>query len=155
MDKHLEGKRGVQKAFFTASIVWLMVGLPLILAIRDGEIRRNLFWFVAIWVWCNLDLIALGKTVARLMALVSSRTPAEKGRITREAIFWAFLKLVWLGSAVFLLGFLKELPLSPVFLGFGSLVVIPILGGWLSVRWTSPFDDDEPTDQGSNDTTSF
>jgi hypothetical protein len=141
--------------FGGAFFAWGLLSAALSIYFAPDTIREPLIGFLILWVWCGIDLFVLGKTVARLMALVSSRTPAKNGKVSRGALFWGFLKLLWLGTAIPLMNHVKYLTLTPILLGFGTLVVVPILGGWLSSHWTAPFDEGEDSDQGPNDTTSI
>jgi hypothetical protein len=133
---------------------WLILGLGLLFYWdRQGALGRSLAWFLVFWGWSNLSLITLGKTVARLAELVSSRTPAKKRMATRGVFLWASGKIGCLLLVVVLLMQVRELPLSVILLGFGTLVIVPLLGGWVWSRLTpleeegdSPAEEDDESE---------
>lgn len=90
-------------------------------------------WFAAFWCMSVLDLFLIAKTVESLGQLLTEdgQTPEKKAAWILRASTWGVLKIVCLGLFIFIFVVVTGLPQTSLFLGIGTLVVVPLAGGWL------------------------
>ena len=88
----------------------------------------GLLWFLSI-----LDLAVLSKLGLVLFSLVNAEG-ARRSALTIQAFFWGAFKIICLGLFVITLLKGQKIPVSGLSLGMGTLVVVPLLGGFLWSR---------------------
>jgi hypothetical protein len=114
------------KTFLWASLLWCALGCSLT-TIREGSAGTKVFLVTS--TLCLFDLFALGKTVAFLSSLVSSRGTVQRAGNTRGAILWGSLKLSALFALVGVLFRGREMPPLGLVLGYLTLIFVPVAGG--------------------------
>ena len=128
-------KIGWEELVILISLVWLC--LCFALAVSISESLTKLF---ILWALCVADLILLGKTVAKVLAMMSDtrHQPDESGQLASSRsslegvtlVFWGLGKFV----AFLLLGFMvfhwsKVLSVGLLVAVVSILLVVPLFGG--------------------------
>jgi hypothetical protein len=89
-------------------------------------------WAGALWGLCLLDLYSLARAVGAALELASTEGE-NRGALIIQAFYWGVIKLTCLGilGAILLHG--RSIPMASVVSGFGTMVVVPLVGGY---RWS-------------------
>jgi len=116
--------------FLWVGLIWGLIGLFTSLQSENSPFHV-MMWTLGLWFLCMLDLAAIAKTIAIVFILVSPQDLANKPAMIVQVIFWATLKFGCLGLLGFLFwSFGKELPNMALLMGLGTLLVVPLLGGF-------------------------
>lgn len=114
------------KPFLWMSILWCALGCSLT-SFWEGSAGTKVFLMISFL--CLFDLFALGKTVAFLSSLVSSRGTVQRAGNLWGSILWGSLKLFALFALVGVLFRGREMPPLGLVLGYLTLIFIPVTGG--------------------------
>ena len=120
--------------FLWTGLGWLAICL--FFCARGLEPMRGLFWAAGIWLLCMADLLAMAQVVSQLLQL-SGAGPQSTARGPRmmQIFFWGLIKLACLGLFGVILWAGRETPQRALLMGLGTLVVVPLVGGfWWSQR---------------------
>jgi hypothetical protein len=123
-------KLGNAKPFAWAAILWAFVAVAIVMFNCPDESRiRALEWMGTLWALCLIDLITLAKA---LQSAILAMDGAGENRIPHsiQAFYWGAIKLVCLGLFGFILWQSARAPTVGLLTGLGTLVVVPLLGGF-------------------------
>ena len=126
------GSRGMvqYKRFFQISLVWYWVGVYLLSF--DLRFLTPAMWFTVFFLLSLADLYSLSKVLEYLFLHASG---GSRPGARLKLIFWSIFKFLCLGSFGFVLYAAPTISRAAVFLGAGTLVIVPLLGGfWWSRR---------------------
>jgi hypothetical protein len=121
----------VRKPFIIAAIFWAVIGFAMCRHFSAvQELPKNLVWLFGLWALCLLDLLALGKTIQGMLAIAAG-AGENLSAYTVHTFSWGLIKLVCLG--IFALVMIKgnPIPTAGLLVGMGTLVVVPLVGGFL------------------------
>jgi hypothetical protein len=130
--------------FAIAAGIWLLTGgfLSWYFGPQEWSVFYSAAWFCVLWTLCVLDLITLSKAIQAAFRLIG-QDPNYSGEVADQkrpalivqAFYWGFIKLACLGTFTVILMRAQQIPSSSLLLGLGTLVVVPIFGGfWWSKR---------------------
>jgi hypothetical protein len=118
--------------FAFAAIAWAVAAV-LLCWYWDGSVLA-FRWMLGLWALCLLDLFAIAKTMAAVIA-VSADAAGNRPALLVQASTWGAIKLACLGLLGILLFRGQSIPSHALLLGLGTLVVVPLIGGlWWSQR---------------------
>lgn len=126
----ISGRKG---PFIVVALAWAVVG-SLISLRSDAPDQSALKWMLGLWGLCIFDLVALAKTIAIVMTLMSSTAPEKQSALVIQALFWGVLKVGGLGLIGLALYFGDQAPGVSLALGLGTLIIVPLIGGYWSSR---------------------
>ena len=115
--------------FLWVSFSWLLFGL--LFCLVQGQIDA-MGWFVGFWFISLCNLFALAKTAHSAVNLASGTK--QSGRELTNLFLWGTLKLFCFGVIVGVFIFVRELASSVVVIGVGTVVVVPLFGGFFWLR---------------------
>ena len=120
------------KPFFWCSVAWLAAGGTLSVALPAGALSAAP-WFLAFWGLSVLDLLALSRVVQSLLSLVAieEKDLEKRPALIIQSFYWGFLKIGCLGAFGIVLFFSTSISKLSMFLGLGTLVIVPLFGGFL------------------------
>ena len=121
----------VRKPFAIAAVLWAVVGWAMCRHFSGAEeLSKNLVWLFGLWALCLLDLLALGKTIQGMLAIAAG-VGENLSAYTVHTFSWGLIKLICLG--IFALVMIKgnPIPTAGLLVGMGTLVVVPLVGGFL------------------------
>jgi hypothetical protein len=115
--------------FLMVAFVWLAVGAALCARFQHPGLSLALGWLAVLWGLCLFDLYALSRAVGALLGLASVEGE-KRGALIIQASYWGMIKLACLGilGAILLRG--HSIPALGLLMGTGTLVVVPLLGGY-------------------------
>lgn len=118
------------RPFLWASLAWaaLSIGVLSFIASDPGESMRSWGIYFALAL---TDLFFLVKTVAALMHLMSDQGAKNRTAYAIQAFVFGGLKLICLGMIGLCLWKLPSTSSGGILFGLGTLVVVPLLGGFL------------------------
>ena len=121
--------------FLYVAAGWLVVLVGLSVATAPaGELTHFLAWDFSLWCLCLFDLFALMKTIVGALKLMSA-TLENRGPLLIQTSFWGMIKIACLGIFTVILIKGQAIPTLALLLGVGTLVVVPLVGGyWWSLR---------------------
>ena len=114
--------------FFGAGAAWLVVGTVTSLVVGAG-----LPWFLGIWVLSMADLAALGKMVQVVISASQAAPENRKAHVIR-AFTWGVVKLACFGLLIAVLVNAKVIPAVALLMGLATLVMVPLVGGFVWSR---------------------
>lgn len=124
----------IVKPFAWASVAWLSIGAAVALTLSSRDTAPStLSWMLALWLLSVLDLAATGKLVGSFLgAAVSGAENSEKTpAYAIQTFVWGVLKLACLGIFGLVLMRGRMIPTPGLLLGLGTLVVVPLVGGFI------------------------
>lgn len=116
------------------SFLWLIASEALAVALATSSSQRFLAvqWIFIFWVLSILDLVALAKTLSSVMGLINSSEKSElRATYMVQTLCWGFFKLACLGLFILVLLKGQNIPWIGLLLGMGTLVVVPVMGGFV------------------------
>ena len=125
------------KPFAVAGLFWAALSMTT-LAIFSAQPQKDLFYFFIPFFLVCFDLFFLGKTVAVLSDLLSDQLAEKRTDSFLYLALWGSGKMIALCALVAVIWKMKHIPALPLFLGLGTLVVTPFLGG-LGWSWLEEF----------------
>lgn len=130
------------RQFLWAALFWLIAG-GLAGFKFDIAAERFFYWkcFFLFGILCVLNLFFLGKTVASLLLFVS-HSNSEKKQDQQDQIVplfvWGSLKFLSLGGIIVSLVMIENPPGWSLYLGVGTMVAVPVIGGALAALKKAP-----------------
>jgi hypothetical protein len=118
--------------FGVVSLIWLILGEVLCTALNTN-IEQALFAkmsFLGFWLLSVLDLGILAKFLTSAGHLMNAGEHTRSAH-TVQALVWGAGKIVCLGLFVLVLLKEHEIPMQSLLLGMGTLVVVPLAGGFI------------------------
>ncbi len=122
--------------FVWVALIWFFVAgsVCYFFAPSDVPLWLVMSWFLLIWALCLVDFLSMTVSFSKFLALKTDRIWQEPRQLL-EAIFWGTLKLVCLGLFGMVLIKGRSIPTVGLLAGFGTLVVVPLVGGfWWSFK---------------------
>jgi len=121
--------------FLVSATLWLAVGILVCAqAAEPQNIGYSIIWFVALWALGIVDLYALTRAIVATSAVMSAAAE-NRGPTAVQALYWGILKLACIGIFGAILISVSGIPTSGLLLGLGTLVFVPVVGGfWWSQR---------------------
>ncbi len=119
----------VIRTFFIAGLIWLLLSIT-IAFFSASELIRSLMWSVGLWLLCMLDLFSLAKAGAAVTHLIGGNLGDKRIPIAVQALFWGAIKLVCLGFIGWVLFNAQSAPEGALLMGLGTLVIVPLFGGF-------------------------
>ena len=118
--------------FGLVSSLWLLLALAVCgyMSSTPEEWKASFVGAFILWAICNLDLLVLKNLVSNVLNLISL-TDGNRLRVSIRALFWGVLKLICLGLFIIVLLKGHKIPTQGLLLGVSTLVVIPLVGGFL------------------------
>lgn len=118
--------------FGTVSVVWLILSEVLCWGLNSNREQafsayKSLLGF---WTLSVLDLGILAKFLSSAGYLMNANE-ATRSAYAVQAIVWGVSKVVCLGLFVLVLLKGHEIPMHSLLLGMGTLVVVPLAGGFI------------------------
>ncbi|MBC7693014.1 MAG: hypothetical protein H7222_14725 [Methylotenera sp.] len=99
------------------------------------QFLQSLLWMLGLWTLCVLDLVALAKTIAAGIILMSDQAPEKKSALAVQALSWGSLKMIFLGVIGLVLWKASTVPTVALLSGIGTLLIVPLVGGfWWSQK---------------------
>lgn len=122
------------KPFFWVAIAWLVFAVAL--SWRGG--REPMAWAAGLWALSSADLWAITKLVSTLLKVSSGSDISVENRtaLVIHASYWALIKLACLLLLSLVLFKSHGIPATSLFTGLGTLIAVPLLGGWFWSRKT-------------------
>jgi hypothetical protein len=123
------------QVFWKVTLAWLLLLAPLAVVVRGNEVEisRQLGWTLLIAVLSVLDLWVLAQTLFSAIAWMNSSSDTRIGYALKTG-YWGASKL----ACLILLGWVitkgQAIPDRALFLGLGTLAVVPLAGGWFWAR---------------------
>ncbi len=131
------------RIFGSVALGWLLLSLLIVLLIHIGdphEVSLSAKWIFGLWLLSVVDLLAMAKLLVTAIRVLDLSGEKRAAAIIR-ASYWGIVKLACL--VLFVVLFLNAgqssgqtigaqtgaIPHEAIFLGMGSLVMIPLLGG--------------------------
>ncbi len=119
--------------FLWVALFWCVLGV-VVLSFTQAQIQTALFWALGLWLFCLFDLVALAKTIAAAMNLMSDQVQ-EKTIASIQTLFWGTIKLCSFGVLGWILFQAKAAPIGALVMGVGTMLVVPLVGGfWWSKK---------------------
>lgn len=115
--------------FLIVSGAWLILGLGFSAWFSDKQPFQAVAWMTFLWALCLFDLYALSRAVGAALGLAAI-TGEKRGALTIQAFYWGVIKLTCLGILGTILSYGRSIPTSSLLMGSGTLVVVPLLGGY-------------------------
>lgn len=122
----------VARPFAWVALVWAAVGTG-ILAFRPGALTETMPPFLGLFALCLLDVVALAKAIETALRLATI-TREKRGAALIQTFFWGTLKLVCVGIFILVLSKGVQFSLDSQILGLGTMVVVPLVGGYFWSR---------------------
>jgi hypothetical protein len=118
------------RPFLWATLGWAILSVAVLLFIADdvGQSMRSLAIYFTL---AGTDLFFLVKIVAALMHLMSDQGAKNRTAYAIQAFVFGGLKLICLGMIGLCLWKLPSTSSGGILFGLGTLVVVPLLGGFL------------------------
>jgi hypothetical protein len=118
--------------FGTVSIVWLILGEVLCWGFNSNVEQAFVAYksVLGFWLLSVLDLTVLAKFLSSTGSLMNA-TEETKSAHAVQALVWGLAKVVCLGLFVLVLLKGHEIPMHSLLLGMGTLVVVPLAGGYI------------------------
>lgn len=117
------------KPFLGAALLWLFLGSGNVLYWVSPEARgTGLVWWVGLYL---LGVLDLGMIAALVASLLEGAPEGDRVRWGVRLLFLGALKLLAWGIFAFLLFGNRGIPNASLLSGLGTLVVVPLLGGFL------------------------
>lgn len=116
------------KPFAAAGLFWAALSLAT-LFVFSAQPQSDIFYFFILFFLVGFDLFFLGKTVAVLSVLLSDQLAEKRMENFLFMALWGSGKMIALCAIVAVIWKMKHIPALPLFLGLGTLVVTPFLGG--------------------------
>jgi hypothetical protein len=89
------------------------------------------YWALAIWALCMLDFLTLARCGSSVLALMASGPNDTKRPYWMiQSLFWGSMKLLCLGAIGVALFYGRSIPSIALLLGLGTLLVVPLFGGF-------------------------
>ena len=118
------------KPFIWVSLVWLLIGTFFCLwPVNLGFLAIK--WFLGLSFLCLFDFLSLSKTLQAMVELANKAHLVVRMRTVFSLVFWSVAKLICLGLFIVLLMKARSIHFTPLFLGVGTLLVVPWVGGLL------------------------
>lgn len=115
------------KPFVFVGLLWLIGGI----AYSPSAIK----WTAGLWILCLLDLFFTAKAISAVSVLMVEQSNQNKPARMVQAAFWGFLKVAALGVLIGSIYFGKSAPSESLVIGLGTLVIVPLVGGfWWSQK---------------------
>lgn len=125
------------KPFIWVALIWSLVGFLAVLGFSE-EPKVSALWYFASLSLALLNLFLLVKFLAVVLVLVSDQVSEKRPMYAIQATFWGFSKLTVLGVMIAVVFQAEKAPVMPLLLGMGSMVAIPLIGGfWWSQKGLS------------------
>ncbi len=121
------------KPFISAAVFWATLSVTT-LFIFTAQPQAGIFHFFKLFILVGFDLFFLGKTVAVLSDLLSDQLAEKRPNQVLQLALWGMAKMAALAALIAVIWNGKNIPTLALFLGLGSLIVIPFLGG-LTWSW--------------------
>ncbi len=119
--------------FAIAASVWGIFGCAV--AIFSGApVISSLGWMGGLWLLSLVDLVALAQAISAVVALGSDVRPEHKPALYTQAMTWGAIKLACLGGFAIVLIAGKGAPAAALLLGLGTMIVVPLAGGFFWSR---------------------
>ncbi|MEO5971054.1 MAG: hypothetical protein ABIQ95_14090 [Bdellovibrionia bacterium] len=131
--KNLENKTNSGIVIFgIVSAVWLILGEVSCWALNPNPEQAFLAYrsFLGFWCLSVLDLGILAKFLSSAGYLMNANETTRSAYAV-QAIVWGVGKIVCLGLFVLVLLKGHEIPMHSLLLGMGTLVVVPLAGGFI------------------------
>jgi hypothetical protein len=127
---HLMSKKDTAP-FVQAALGWLVVGCVAcgLLSADTSAAASSILAMTLFWALCLFSLFALGKALEAIFGLADASSE-KKGALIIQASTWGILKLVSLGFVIAILVKARQIPLTGLWLGMASFIVIPVVGGF-------------------------
>lgn len=118
--------------FGATSVIWLVLGEVLCWALNSNIEQAFSAYksFLGFWILSVLDIGVLGKFLS-LAAHLMNADELNKSAYAVQALVWGVAKLVCLGLFVLVLLKGHEIPMHSLLLGMGTLVIVPLAGGFI------------------------
>jgi hypothetical protein len=118
-------------AFGFVSLAWLVIAqfICSLLSSQDEFLYASQ-WLLGFWTISVLDLLVLKKLISSVFKLVSLSQERDLF-LSAQALGWGVFKVLCLGLFIIVLLKGHKIPTHGLFLGIGTLVVIPVVGGLL------------------------
>lgn len=108
---------------------WFLVAEGVSWHFAGGPLAVAMGWAGLLWALCLFDLYALFRAVGAAFEIVSSEGKKQRAVIV-QAFYWGVIKLTCLGILGAILFNKRSLPLVSELTGFGTIVIVPLLGGY-------------------------
>lgn len=118
--------------FVWTALAWTLLGTGFV-AYTEGDWARATGPFLGLALLSALDLLALAKVVERVLGFAAA-TSEKRGPALVQTFFWGALKLACLGIFILVLSKGVRFAASSLILGLGTLVVVPLVGGYFWSR---------------------
>jgi hypothetical protein len=117
--------------FGIVSFAWLFFGSLIILVLNNNyeKIVLNYRTFFGFWVLSIMDLVVLAKFLSTVAHYLNAKE-LTRAALGVQALIWGLFKILCLGLFVLVLLKGQEIPLHGLLLGMGTLVVVPLAGGF-------------------------
>ncbi|MGK5088776.1 hypothetical protein WDW86_14560 [Bdellovibrionota bacterium FG-2] len=124
---------GQLKPFLWCALGWLVLGTLLSLALSSGEAKLSIAWFLCFWGLSVFDLFALTKVVSTLLILAAGdeKSVEKRPALIIQSFYWGFLKIGCLGAFGVVLFLGSSISRGAMLLGLGTLIIVPLFGGFL------------------------
>jgi hypothetical protein len=120
--------------FIGVAFAWLAFSSALCLRFPGRSISYALASVFLLWLVCLIDLYSLSRAVGAVLELAAT-SGEKRGPLTIQAFYWGMIKLLCLGILGIILFYGRSIPPVSLLAGTGTLVVVPLLGGyWWSQR---------------------
>jgi hypothetical protein len=119
----------IARPFGWVALAWLALGLLFSFAFGHRELA-SLGWMFGIWALSVIDLAVLARLLAALGSCMTDESPSRKSAHVFQALFWAGAKVACLGFFLLVLMNARGAPTASLLSGMGTLLVVPLLGGY-------------------------
>lgn len=110
------------RPFVITALIWWVL----------GTLFTKSVWFTGVWAVCLFDFLAIFKTLACVLALMSDAQADKKAVLLFQTLFWGLMKLGCLGLLGGLLMMSQRfgIPQNALLMGLATLIVVPLFGGF-------------------------
>jgi hypothetical protein len=117
--------------FVFAALGWLVVSQWICRELSVGTENSALAaqWALGLWLLAVVDLAVLGKTISCVLFLMHSTSEMRSAHVV-QALCWGLFKVVCLGLFIIILLKGQKIPMRGLLLGMGTLVIVPLTGGF-------------------------
>lgn len=122
--------------FVWVSLIWAVIStIGLLLIVSPGQWFLAALGFYSFWFLTLLDLFSITKVVASLLNLMSDSANSSRTKTLIQLAFWGTLKLTCLIGLGLGISKAEGLPLMGLLMGLGTLIVVPLAGGFWWTRF--------------------
>lgn len=117
--------------FFGVAVVWLILALGVgFVWCLSGDGIRSLIWLTIFWFLSVLDLAVLAVLVKNIFEWMNAKGENRPVYAIRT-LCWGIFKVFCLGLFFIVLLKGQQIPMQGLLLGMGTLVIVPLVGGFL------------------------